>query len=197
MASGLQGFRASGLQGFRASGLQGFRASGGKLTFSKLSRLFTFATLVLALVAGMSMTALAADVVIGSVDDWNAFAESVNVGNNNHSGDTVKLTANVGVVTQNVTGTFSGTFDGGGHTLTVNLAGSDKFFALFQSVENAKIQNLTLAGSVTSSFANYAHTAALVGSIVSGCEISKVVVTASVFSAGTFFGGFIGHGSNS
>lgn len=101
---------------------------------------------------------------IANIDDWNAFCAAVNAGHD-YSGEEVTLTADVGTAENPITtfcGTqsvssdntytaFSGTFLGGGHTLTFNLTDCQKYTAPFMTVENATIQNLRTAGSLTGS----------------------------------------------
>ena len=132
------------------------------------------------------------ELTIGSVDEWNSFAASVK-GGNTYSGITVRMTADVGPVTTMVDGTFSGTFDGDGHTLTVNISGGSTPSATFAYVKDATIQNLRLEGTVTSSGI---HTAALVRSISdngSTCTIKNVDIYADVNCSQGYIGGFIGH----
>ena len=132
------------------------------------------------------------ELTIGSVDEWNSFAASVK-GGNTYSGITVRMTADVGPVTTMVDGTFSGTFDGDGHTLTVNISGGSTSAATFAYVKDATIQNLRLEGTVTSSGI---HTAALVKSVSgtgSTCTIKNVDIYADVNCSNDYIGGFIGH----
>ena len=132
------------------------------------------------------------ELTIGSVDEWNSFAASVK-GGNTYSGITVRMTADVGPVTTMVDGTFSGTFDGEGHTLTVNISGGSTSAATFAYVKDATIQNLRLEGTVTSSGI---HTAALVKAVSdtgSTCTIKNVDIYADVNCSQGYIGGFIGH----
>ena len=132
------------------------------------------------------------ELTIGSVDEWNSFAASVK-GGNTYSGIIVRMTADVGPVTTMVDGTFSGTFDGDGHTLTVNISGGSTSAATFAYVKDATIQNLRLEGTVTSSGI---HTAALVKSVSdtgSTCTIKNVDIYADVNCSNNYIGGFIGH----
>ena len=55
---------------------------------------------------------------IGNQSNWNAFTSGINAGIN-YSGKTVKMSADFTATTM-ATSTFSGTFDGGGNTLTFN-----------------------------------------------------------------------------
>jgi hypothetical protein len=91
-----------------------------------------------------------------------------------------------------VEGTFSGTFDGDGYTLTVDISGGT--VATFQNAANAVFQNFTLAGSVTGSGI---HTGALVKSITGGtCSFKNVMVSANVNGAKGYVGGFVAHAGN-
>ncbi len=88
---------------------------------------------------------------------------------------------------------FKGTFDGNGHTLTVDIqGGSGDFIAPFARVQGATIKNLTVTGSVRGSM----HTAGLVGgafgtetNTIQNCHISANVVTTKTHAAG-----IMGHG---
>ena len=148
---------------------------------------------VTAVTGDVTYTATFVDVLsISNVDEWNSFAASVKDGNT-YSGKIVRMTADVGPVTTMVGGTFSGTFDGGSHTLTVNISGGNASVATFEVVKDATIQNLTLAGSITSSGI---HSAALVKSISgsgTSCTIKNVDIYADVNCSNNYLGGFIGH----
>lgn len=132
---------------------------------------------------------------IASIEDWNAFAQSVKDGNT-YSGKTVNLTTDLEEVTTMVNGVFSGTFDGNGHSVTMNIEGGQ--VALFKNVVNGTIKNMTLGGTVRGT-GN--HCAALVQSTeynsASTCTISNVIVNASVISSAPYIGGFVGHGGGS
>ena len=99
--------------------------------------------------------------VISTVEDWNAFCAAVNSGHS-YSGETVTMTANVGTV-NTMCGTytsdsdykaFKGTFNGGGHTLTVNYTNQQRFAAPFKFLENATISNLRTTGTITGNSSN-------------------------------------------
>jgi hypothetical protein len=74
---------------------------------------------------------------------------------------------------------YNGTFDGFGHTLTVNYSGNQQFIAPFSEVYNATIRDLTIAGTITSS-AKFAG--GLIGTIHSGgnVTIERCVVMADM-----------------
>ena len=134
---------------------------------------------------------------IATVDDWNAFCRAVNSGYS-YSGETVTMTANVGTVNTicgKLTGVddttpkaFSGTFDGGGHTLTVNYTDQPRFAAPFKFLDGATIRNLRTSGSITGSSTNDGKViAGLVGvskgtTNIIGCS-SNVNIT-SYFNSG-------------
>ena len=94
-----------------------------------------------------------ADLVIQTAADWNTFANNVNNGTQSYQGKVVRLAADISVTTMVGSSDhyFKGTFDGGGHTLTVNLNGTEQFIAPFRYVDGATIKNLTVAGNVTTS----------------------------------------------
>ena len=92
---------------------------------------------------------------ISSLYEWNSFAYHVNNGTT-FSGKTVKLTDNISVETmagvwsdtQSERRVFSGTFDGDGHTLTINVSNQGRFAAPFKCVSDATIKNLRTAGTI-------------------------------------------------
>ena len=92
--------------------------------------------------------------IIGSADDWNKFANNVSCGRS-YSGNYVKLTNDISVTTMaggyqddDNYQPFSGTFDGDGHTLTLNVNNQSRFAAPFKCVSGATIKNLRTAGTI-------------------------------------------------
>ena len=92
--------------------------------------------------------------IIDKNDEWTDFVNHVNNGNS-YSGKYIKLTANISV--NSMAGSyqsddnyqpFSGTFDGDGHTLTINLSNQSRFGAPFKCVEGATIKNLLTVGTI-------------------------------------------------
>ena len=92
--------------------------------------------------------------LINNANDWNAFAINVSSGHG-YSGLYVQLTADITVTT--MAGSyqsdenyqpFSGTFDGDGHTLTLNVSNQSRFAAPFKCVSGATIKNLRSAGTI-------------------------------------------------
>jgi hypothetical protein len=134
---------------------------------------------------------------ISTVADWNAFASRVNRGVDSYAGATVTLAADVGPVATPV-GTdehpFRGTFDGGGHTLSVALADATASgLAPFQVVDGATIRDLAVTGTVSGGI----HSAGLVGRCpgTSPNAVLRCSVAADV-AAPSYAGGIVGHGGH-
>ena len=134
---------------------------------------------------------------ITSNSDWENFGTLVSNGYDYH-GQTVTLNSNISVT--KIVGTidrpFGGTFDGGGHTLTVNISvtGDNEHTpaAPFAELSGATIQNLNVAGSITT---NGMRPASIAGLVVDNSEInncmSSVAITSS-YGADIDAGGFVG-----
>ncbi len=143
--------------------------------------------------------------IIASADDWNALATNIayfNSSFNGYQGKHIRLDADISVTTMVGTGdnansnpnTFRGTFDGGGKTLTVNYDGGATLnTAPFRYVDGATIQNLKVAGSITSS---RAYGAGIVGSVIGATTtIKNCCVSATVnctYSGSSSTSGFVG-----
>ena len=130
--------------------------------------------------------AQAQDVTISSQADWDTFANNVSNGTS-YSGQTVRLTNDISVTT--MVGTeghlFMGTFDGNGHTLTVNLSSTENVCAPFPYISGATIENLTIEGDIS----GIDGAAQFVGGLVGRCEgyntnstIRNCTVNAHVYS---------------
>ena len=99
----------------------------------------------------------AGEYLITCLADWNNLADFIEAGHN-CAGMTFKMTADVGTTETPVTRSlgydkqhrFAGTFDGGNHTLTIDL-NWDKYCSPFAYVESVTIKNLHVAGTITSS----------------------------------------------
>ena len=129
--------------------------------------------------------------IISSANDWNKFRTALSNGYT-YKDEYVKLTADISVG-NNMAGTdstpFSGTFNGDGHKLTVNIDTSSEGAAPFAVVNGATIRNLTVAGTVKGG----KYTSGLIGKIKgSTVNIGAVTVSATVKS-GQYLGGFVGH----
>ena len=134
--------------------------------------------------------------LINNITDWEHFAENVNAGLT-YSGKFFELKNNITVTTmvgKDSEKSFRGTFDGGGHTMTLNLTSTEDYCAPFKAVYGATIKNLTIEGSVNSS-ARYAS--GLIGRIyntrsyIQNC-ISTAVIN-STHSGSAYNGGFVGY----
>ena len=86
--------------------------------------------------------------VIAGSGDWAEFAYKVNTGSNDFSGKFIRLDADISVQTMagaytsdTDTHPFCGTFDGGGHTLNINVTNQSRFGAPFKCVSGATIKN--------------------------------------------------------
>lgn len=143
--------------------------------------------------------------LITSTDDWNLFAKSVE-GGIDYSKKYVKLTDNitistmVGVCDESGNKPFSGTFDGDNHTLTANITstatGDDKNnqgVAPFHLIKQATIQNLTVAGQITSASKYAAGLVGWVDGNYSRSYIKDCIVKATITTSADCAGGFVGN----
>ena len=178
-----------------------------KQTFHLILILAVMLTMAHTVMAAITGSGTADDpYLISSTEDWNTFANNVNNGTS-YSGQTVKLNADISVTT--MVGTydhpFNGTFDGGGHTLSVTLNSGNKYgygdadygVAPFRFTNGATIQFLAVTGIVTTSTLKYA--AGLIGMTKGGTNtilncISSVEIYSTINGDGTH-GGFIGKAS--
>ena len=141
--------------------------------------------------------------LISSTDDWLLFGELINR-DTDYSGKFVKLAKDISVTTW--VGTredrpFSGTFDGGRHTLTVNISQTQRGdgvnqqgVAPFHFIKNATIKNLTVDGDITS---DTYHTSGLVGFASGTNLIEGCTVKAKLHVGQDYVGGIVGHGLTS
>ena len=135
---------------------------------------------------------------IASTADWNAFASRVNRGLDSYDAKTVTLAADIPVTT--IVGSphpFKGVFNGGGHTLTVAIVGTNVWAAPFFYIDGATISNLTVTGSVT---AGGNHAAGLVGACGASRPntIRDCTVAVDVVADGNgYAGGIVGQGGDS
>ena len=94
---------------------------------------------------------------IASADDWNKLATNVYLGET-YSGKYFLMTKDISVSRlvgspsgDNTYNTFNGTFDGGGHTLTVNYTTDAEFCGPFCFTYGATIKNLITTGTINTS----------------------------------------------
>lgn len=125
-------------------------------------------------------------ILIANANDWNTLATNVANGTN-YSGKYFKLTADITVTTM-VTATFSGTFDGGGHTLTFNYTATGNNAAPFAYITGATIKNLRVAGTINSGYKFAAGIVAISnGGTITNCQ-SSVTINSSKNGDGTHGG---------
>lgn len=130
--------------------------------------------------------------LITSAEDWNELSNNLEA----YNGGSFKLTNDISVTT--MVGTeefpFSGTFDGQGHTLNVNIESDGWGAAPFSKVDyGTNIKNLKTTGTVNSS--EYHCSSGLIGGIpecynvvtITNCEVAVQV------NGSEYGGGFIGH----
>lgn len=143
--------------------------------------------------------------LITSTDDWNVFAKSVE-GGIDYYNKFVKLTNNitistmVGVCDESGNKPFRGTFDGDNHTLTANITSTatgdnknNQGVAPFHLIKQATIQNLTVAGQITSASKYAAGLVGWVDGNYSRSYIKDCIVKATITTSADCAGGFVGN----
>ncbi len=140
---------------------------------------------------------------IKNLDGWNVFCDLIASGTNLFENKTVVLQNSIGSSNAPVSRMagdnnhrFKGTFNGNNKTLTVGITNTADNCGTFRFTENASFQNLTIAGTITTS---NKHTGGLIGQAYGTTTIgtchSSVTINSSVNGDGTH-GGFIGATSN-
>ena len=136
---------------------------------------------------------------IKTLDDLQALADYVSAGND-CAGVHFKLTGDISGVTSFHIGTdathFKGIFDGNGHKITVNYNSNEKGCALFNYVEGATIENLTVDGTINTSaqWSGGYGVGAIAGD--NGGAISNVKVINAQISGYNAVGGLVGVSRN-
>ena len=133
--------------------------------------------------------------LITSTEDWNELSQNLS----EYNGGTFKLTNDINVTT--MVGAweipFTGTFDGQGHTLNVNIESDVMGTAPFCIIRNSTIKNLRTTGTVTCY--GY-HSSGLVGVVdddyktpinIYNCDVAVQI------NGTEYAGGIVGHGRNS
>jgi len=130
--------------------------------------------------------------VLRSAADWDKFRQLVI---DAHGESEVNAIMDADISTRNTCGTaespYTGTFNGNGHTLNVNVWSSSTYRGPFTEVKNATFRDLRVKGSVQGGL----HAAGLIG-ITRGSStvhIERVWVSVNVTSSSDRLGGFIGH----
>lgn len=163
----------------------------------------TSATATAASLSGSGKT-LVDPIIISSAAEWATFASKINNCDYENSYQYVKLTSDIPNEKEKAAGKTAVTnmvadkasawffFDGDNHTITVNINNVILGTAPFARADNARFENLTIDGSVTST---EHHAAGLIGvcngsAIIQNCHISADV------NSPTYAGGIVGHGGN-
>ena len=135
--------------------------------------------------------------LISNNGEWIWFAQSV-TNDTTYAGQTVKLTADIAATEMvGLYRTFSGTLDGGGHTITLALSGSGQGTALFYLISGATLKNLKMQGTVTTTGYRPTTFAAIVNgnSTISNCW-STVALSSTRANDWVDGGGFVGRVSS-
>ena len=128
---------------------------------------------------------------------WQQFANEVSEGRPT-SGENFLLTKDIDIYVcagNSTNPSFSGTFDGGGHTITAHLSGGD-YTSPFYKLNGGTIKNLHVDGEISGGI----HSSGLVGSIPGNGNtnlIENCRVSATITCTSTHAGGFVGHASTS
>ncbi len=134
--------------------------------------------------------------LINNTDDWDELSENLDI----YNGGTFKLTDDIRIST--VVGSedlaFSGTFDGQGHVITVDINEAVQGTSPFCRIESGStIKGLKITGTVTSTAY---HASGLVGIVnkntdmplqILGCEVAVTI------NGNSYCGGFVGHAGES
>ena len=132
------------------------------------------------------------NMTISSTDDWNTFCTMVSDAKGQYNVN-AELLADITVTkiaAYNSAEAYRGTFEGNGHTLTLNIKDKANNTALFSHAATATIRNLNVNGSVEG--INY--TAALVGCVDNGATFvaENCHVSASIITTRQHAGGLVG-----
>ncbi len=141
--------------------------------------------------------------IIASTANWNYLMERVN-SSNSYSGKFFRLDADIDISTmvgctldekhpEASTNTyFSGSFDGNGHTLNINLVGTGSdWVAPFLALNNATIKNLNLTGTVTTNRMRPASITSFVQGTVNIQNCSSSVSIISNYNSDIDAGAFV------
>ena len=135
---------------------------------------------------------------IHTAEGWNVFCDLLAENDKSYfTGKTIVLGANI-EVTRMAGGSyhdFTGTFDGGGYTLTVNYENTNNnvYTAPFSYVDGATIQNLIVGGTITGTSYRAAGIIGETGSTLShiiNC-VSSVDISSDRYTAGFSGGGHV------
>ena len=147
------------------------------------------------LLLGIVSNTYGSEFVIRSSDDWSTFKSMVEAAKGQYPVD-ARLEADIAVkhtVGLDASFPYTGTFNGNGHTIDVNISGGSlSHIALFGRVKDVLIKNLHITGKVSGGM----HPAGLIGYVQGdghSITIDHVWVSTEVTSTQTHAGGIIGH----
>ena len=120
---------------------------------------------------------------IGNAGQLLWFAKQVNSGNKINGALTADI--DISAVTDfpmigTKENTFTGTFNGNNHKITLNLTNTEQYTALFRYIDSATIQNLTVDGTVTVS---EKFGAGIVGSSIGATKIENCISAVKIVSS--------------
>ncbi len=135
-------------------------------------------------------------VLISNADDWTTFRNKVEEAKGQYDVNAI-LTADISSNTSagDEAYPYRGTFDGNGHTLTINISHNSSCQAPFRYASNATFRNLRTAGTLT---VGGMFNGGLIGEVIAGSTVnienchSSMTINCSLSGDGTN-GGFIGH----
>ena len=159
-----------------------------------LSILLTVVMLFSVIPTAVLADAETCDLAISTLDEFKAFAESVN-GGNAYEGKLVQLKANLDLGGENSPWTaigtsgnsFKGTFDGTNHVISGLYIASGSYIGLFGYVSGGTVKNVTVRGAVKGS----SNTAGVVGYLAAG-RVENCGNNATV-NGGSAVGGVVGY----
>ena len=131
--------------------------------------------------------------VLRNAEDWNTFVEKVKSAGGTSEVNAI-MVADISVSqAAGLSNNYKGTFNGNGHTLTVDIEGGDnEFIAPFSRVQGVTIMNLNVRGTVRGGM----YAAGLIGGAF-GTETNNIQnchVSVDVTTTQTHAGGIMGHG---
>lgn len=145
------------------------------------------------------------DWLIESAEDWKQFLIMTDNLEYSYYNHIVKLTQDISIGRMAIADdlfTFSGIFDGGGHTINFDLTvNEDELVAPFPMASNATINRLNTTGNITCEAADFSTVAGITGYAsgtinINSCH-SSIIVSQSDTTFYTFYSGFIGYSYNS
>ena len=145
--------------------------------------------------------------LIQSVSDWNTFADAVTNGTS-YNGNYFRLTTDITVSktagnptniwNQALSTSFRGTFDGDGHTITLdNIEYTAEFGGLFRMLGvSGTVKNLKVNGSVSSSANNVGGIVGVTSAYNGQCLIENCWSDVTITSTGTYNAGIVAYTNN-